>query len=114
MSTRRGNDMQESGIFIADTSAKIDPSKDLDDETKAQWLKRRAQEDRKHKAWQKITAEWFEIIAHGKKLVKKLRKNNGGVYSLYMGLMKKPEVKAFVATLKKTPDGKYYPKSEAK
>lgn len=108
MSSRRGNDM-EVGVHDADTSAKIDPSKDLTEESKADWLKRRAKEDRKHKMGLKVKDEWYEING-GKKLVKKLRKTNGGVYSLYVGNVKKKEVKAFLATLKKGEGGKYYPK----
>jgi hypothetical protein len=111
MSTRRGNDMNDGGVFNADTSAKVDPTKDLNDESKAEWLKRRNAEDRKHKAGLKIKDEWYEVTAHGTKLVKKLRKNNGGVYSLYMGKTKKADVKAFMATLKKDDTGKYRPKN---
>jgi len=112
MSSGRGNDMGDAGVFKADRSAKIDPEKDLTtDESKAEWLKRRAKEDRKHKAGLKVKEEWYEINA-GKKLVKKLRKNNGGVYSLYVGNTKKKEVKEFLATLKKGTDGKYYPKEK--
>lgn len=111
MSNRRGNDMDEGGVFNADNSAKIDPTKDLSEESKAQWLKRRNLEDRKHKAGLKVKDEWFEVTAHGTKLVKKLRKSNGGVYSLYMGKTKKPEVKAFMATLKKDATGKYRTKT---
>lgn len=106
MSSRRGNDMEEGASFKADPSAKIDPSKDLTEESKAEWLKRRAKEDRKHQLGQKVVSEWFEIIA-GKKLVKKLRKKNGGVYSIYVGNTKKPDVKEFLRTLKKGTDGKY-------
>ncbi len=112
MSNRRGYDM-EGGVHTADPSAKVDPTKDLSDESKAEWLKRRAREDRKHKAGLKVKEEWFEVNA-GKKLVKKLRKNNGGVYSLYVGNVKKPKVKEFMATLKKDTDGKYRPKAEVK
>jgi hypothetical protein len=99
----------EVGAHGADTSAKVDPTKDLDDESKAEWLKRRAKEERKHKMGLKVKEEWYEINA-GKKLVKKLRKNNGGVYTLYVGNVKKKDVKDFLATLKKGEGGKYYSK----
>lgn len=112
MSTRRGNDI-EGGVHFADTSAKIDPDKDLDQETKAEWLKRRAKEDRKHKSGLKVSETWYEIIA-GKKLVKKIRKNNGGVYSLYVCNIKKPQNKDVMGMLVKKTDGRYYEKDPAK
>lgn len=113
MSSRRGNDINEGASFMADTSAKIDPSKDITDESKAEWLKRRNKEDRKHKAGLKIVDEWFELVA-GKKLVKKLKKNNGGVYSIYICNVKKPKNKDVMAMLVKQPNGTYKQKASTK
>jgi hypothetical protein len=105
--------MKEQGSFRADPTAKVDPTKDLTEENKAEWLKRRAKEDRKHKAGMKVLDEWFEIV-QGKKLVKKIRKNNGGLYSLYICNVKKVENKGVLAALVKGADGKYRQKASAR
>lgn len=110
MSGRRGIDI-EGGAHVADTSAKVDPTKDLDDESKAEWLKRRNKEDRKHKAGLKVVEEWYEVIDK-KKLVKKLRKNNGGLYTLYMCNITKPKNKDVMNKFTKGPEGKYFLKTE--
>ncbi len=111
MSTGRGKDIREGAIFDADTSAKINPEKDISEERKDEWLKRRNKEDRKHKADQKVVEEWYELIG-GKKLIKKLRKKNGGVYSLYICNVKKPRNHHVLAKFVKDKDGRYHVKKE--
>lgn len=113
MSGRRGSDMEIGGAHGADYQAKVDPSKDLDDETKAAWMKRRAKEERKHRQGIKVVDEWFEVI-RGTKLVKKLKKNNGGVYSIYLGNTKNPKTKEFLSTLVRGVDGEYRMKGATK
>lgn len=117
MSTRRGNDIGEEGAsHRADASAKVNPAvdlKDMSEESKAEWLKRRNREDRKHKAGLKIVDEWFELVA-GKKLVKKFKKNNGGMYSIYICNIKKPRNAGVMAGLVKTADGKFRQKAATK
>lgn len=106
----------DSAIFTADNSAKINPSvdlKDMPEESKVEWLKRRNKEDQKHRAGQRIKEEWFELVA-GKKLIKKFRKNNGGVYSIYICNIKKPKNAGVMALLVKGPDGKYHQKESVK
>ena len=88
------NGTEEVGSFKAQAGAMVDPEKDLTDETKAKWLKRRAKEDKAHKAGIKVIEEWYECVGN-KKLLKKLKKNNGSEYSLYIGNFKKqPEILA--------------------
>lgn len=112
MSSRRGNDMGETAIFTADSSAKIDPTKDLtDDESKEKFLKRMKREEAAHRKGQKVVDEWYEVV-NGKKLVKKLKKNNGGVYSIYICNIKKPANKEIMALLTKGTDGRYRRKGE--
>jgi len=104
MSSGRGKDI-EGGAHDADKSALIDPSK-LEGESKSAFLKRVAMENRKQKAGNKIADEWFEVSA-GKKLVKKIKKANGGVYSIYVGNIKKnKETNEFMRLLEKGSDGK--------
>lgn len=105
MSSRRGNDM--AGSHQADPSVKKN-LESLDEESKAEFLKRVAKESRTQKAGNKVADEWFEVIG-GHKLVKKMRKSNGGVYSIYVGNVKSkknPKAKEFLKTLKKGADGK--------
>lgn len=113
MSSGRGNGMNEVGTHSADPSAKVDPSKDLTDESKAEWMKRRAKEERKHREGLKVVDEWFELI-NNKKLVKKMKKNNGGVYSIYICNVQKPQNKHVMNSLVKDADGKYRHKSGPK
>lgn len=106
MSSGRGNGMQEVGVHNADLSAKINPTKDLADENKADWMKRRAKEEKKHREGLKVVDEWFEVVG-GKKLIKKMKKNNGGVYSIYICNISKPQNKHVMNSLVKDGEGKY-------
>jgi len=69
----------------------------MSEERKDEWLKRRAREDRALKLNQKEVSRSYVKV--GEKLILKVKKANGGVYSLYQGNWKKfpqlltPEVK---------------------
>ncbi len=115
MSSGRGNDIDlDTAIHRADRSAKVDPEKDLkDNESKADWLKRRNKEDRKQKQQNVVLDEWFEVVA-GKKLVKKMKKKSGGVYSSYICNIKKKKNQDVMKGLEKQPNGTYLMKVSPK
>lgn len=83
--------------FKPDTSAKVNPEKDLDDESKADWMKRRAKEDKVAKEGAKEVKCWYE--ERNGKLLKRVKKKNGNVHSMYIGKVKK--CKDLIETLKK-------------
>ena len=56
----------------------------LDAETQAEFLKRRAAEDRALKKSNKIVEEWYCKSQNGNKLLRKVLKANGGIYSFFM------------------------------
>lgn len=63
----------------------------MDEETKAEWYKRRAREDAEHKASLKVVDRFY--VKKGSKLVEKIRKSNGSCYTIYRGNFKKhPEI----------------------
>jgi len=85
----------EAAAQAADYSAKVDPSKDLAEENKAEWIKRRNKEDRAIKRGLKVLQEWHEIV--GTKVLHKVKKNNGGVYSTYVcNAKKRPDIVALL------------------
>lgn len=64
---------------------------DADEETKTQWLKRRAAEDRALKENKKVAETWYSKV--GSKLVRKQRNGAGSVLTSYLGNYKKhPEI----------------------
>lgn len=61
----------------------IDPNK-LDAESKAEFLKRRSAEEKSLKKSNKILEEWYCLGSGGNKLLKKVLKANGAIYSFFM------------------------------
>lgn len=83
-STRAAKKAEEQNTsFDKDESAKVDVEKDLeDDETKVEWLKRRAKEDEEIKENRsKSVKEWLEV--NGDKVLLCKRKKNAGVFKKY-------------------------------
>lgn len=57
--------------------------KDADEETKTEWLKRRASEQAETKKNNTVVETWYVKV--GNKLVRKQKKKSGGAYSHYVG-----------------------------
>jgi len=84
---RRGRPRKVDQAVNMAEDAKIDFEKDVKEEDKAEWLKRRAKEDREFKKANKKVDEWY--VLKGNKLVHKIRKASGGVYAKYICNIKK-------------------------
>jgi hypothetical protein len=56
----------------------------LDKESKAEFLKRRAAEDKILKKSNKIIEEWYCKSQNGNKVLRKVLKANGGIYSFFL------------------------------
>lgn len=78
----------EPGVHLKQEVPTVDLNK-LDAETKAEFLKRRAAEDRAKKKNNKILEEWYCLGPGGDKLLKRVLKANGSVYSFFMFRVKK-------------------------
>lgn len=90
---RRGrrpkNEVQEERVVLSEKDEKIfnEVSKDMSEERKDEWMKRRAAEDRAAKENNVTLSEWY--VKKGDKLILKKKKKSGGNYSYYVGNFKK-------------------------
>ena len=73
----------EPGVHKKQDNVLVDPYS-LDGETKAEFLKRRALEDRMNKKANKVLEEWYCLGSNGNKVLKKVLKSNGSIYSFFM------------------------------
>jgi hypothetical protein len=73
----------EPGVHKRQDDVLVDPTK-LDAESKAEFLKRRAAERKLQNKASKILEEWYCLNQNGTKLLKKVLKANGGIYSFFM------------------------------
>lgn len=91
--TRRGRRPTKEKIELSEKDKQHfdNEMQDADEETKTQWLKRRAAEDRELKKNKKVTETWY--VKTGNKLVKKSRNGAGSVLTNYVGnYIKHPEI----------------------
>ena len=90
----RAQKKQDAAINAADSSEISKPGEapeDIDEESKGAWMKRQVKSDKEAKKGAKVKDEWFEL--HGLKLLRRVRKVNGSVYSFYYSNIKKhPEL----------------------
>ncbi len=73
----------EPGVHRKQANVLVDPNL-LDAESKANFLKRRAAEEKTLKKQNKVLEEWYCLGKNGNKLLKKVLKANGATYSFFM------------------------------
>lgn len=78
----------EPGVHEKQDGVLKDPEK-MNEETKAEFLKRRAAEQKVIKKNNKVLKEWYSLSAYGGKLLKRVLKANGNIYSFFMFNIKK-------------------------